>query len=260
MICTPDVRDIIDPIPLSTPISIASANGATIQATQVGTPFFSTGLPIYLVPASAVKLISIGVLTDFGYRIQTNNDKSMTIIDSTNRIICTCPIQPNKVWLFPSNLMQPLGTLPRKDISGNGNLSVGLPLQIPINPIHFTKEMILRATLTRQLHEFLCHPSDDALKLILNQRLVAQYSHLTSADVDLMVQFFGSCMSCQIGKAHYHDLHSISTSSPSSSIGQRVFFDLQLLPMEVIHRPSYLLMTTVDSLPFLDRNTRITMM
>ena len=236
MICTPDVGDIINPVPLSNPLSIGSANGAILLATHVGTSFFYN-LPIYLVPSAAVKLVSIGVLTEFGFHLHTNKDKSLSIFNSINRTICTCPLQPNKVWFFPNHLMRPTVTLPTSDFSGNKNLSpavstpplVGLPLQLPINPIHFTKEMISRATQARQMHEFLCHPHDSALKSILNQGLMARYSHLTPADVDLMAEFFGSCLSCRIGKARYHDLHSQSTSSPSTKIGQRIFFDLQLL-------------------------------
>ena len=162
----------------------------------------------------------------------------MTILDDNNNIVCTCPLQLNKVWLFPTVLMTPPATLLGKDISRNEDFPptnsnpplLGLPFHLPTNPIHFTKEMILRATQARELHEFLCHPSDSAMKLILNQGTIAQFSHLTAADVNLMTQFYGSCLSCQIGKAHYHDLHVTSTTSPSTFIGQRVFFDLQLLP------------------------------
>jgi hypothetical protein len=34
-----------------------------------------------------------------------------------------------------------------------------------------------------------------------------------------MQSFFGSCVSCGVGKMHYQDLHSDSTSSPSAAIG-----------------------------------------
>jgi len=107
--------------------------------------------------------------------------------------------------------------------------AVLLPFHQPLNPVHFTKEMILRATQARQLHEFLCHPNDTALKSALDQGTFGQYSHLTSADVDLMTQFFGSCTSCRTGKFHYTDLHVSSTTTPSTIVGQQVFFDLQLL-------------------------------
>jgi hypothetical protein len=65
---------------------------------------------------------------------------------------------------------------------------------------------------------------------VLNQGTFAQYSPLVSADVDLMQSFFGSCVSCGLGKMHYQDLHSDSTSSPSAAIGDRVFFDPYPLP------------------------------
>ena len=122
-----DPRDIINPTLLSTPIAISGANGTIFHATHVGTSYFSSDLPIYLIPASSVKLISIGVLTEFGFRLHTNNNKSMTIIDSANHVVCTCPLEPNKVWLFPSILMTPLVTLRQKDILGNAYL-------VPSNP------------------------------------------------------------------------------------------------------------------------------
>ena len=63
MHCTPDSQDIINPTPLRSPLPIGSANGATIHATHVGFSHFHPRMPIYLVPQSAVKLVSIGVLT-----------------------------------------------------------------------------------------------------------------------------------------------------------------------------------------------------
>jgi hypothetical protein len=89
-------------------------------------------------------------------------------------------------------------------------------LVAPANPSFFTKEQV--------------HRNDEALKTVLNQGTFAQYSPLVSADVDLTQSFFGSCVSCGVGKMHYQDLHSDSTSSPSAAIGDRVFFDPYPLP------------------------------
>jgi hypothetical protein len=87
-------------------------------------------------------------------------------------------------------------------------------LVAPANPSFFTKEQVHRAVLCRQLHEFLGHPNDEALKIVLNQGTFSQYSPLVSTDFDFMQSFFGSCVSCGVGKLHYQDLHSDSTSSP----------------------------------------------
>ena len=107
-------------------------------------------------------------------------------------------------------------------ISGTSNPTV-LPFSIPREDRHFTKEEVKRATQARQLHHFLCHPNDEALKSTLDHGSLSHQIHLTSQDIDLMTKFFGSCMACTIGKLHYRDL------PPSTSIGQCVFFDFQLL-------------------------------
>jgi hypothetical protein len=225
--CTWDPADIVRPLPLPSPIPIGSANGEVLHATHVGASHFSPDLPIHLVPRSAVKLLSLGALTRQGYSHSTGPDHSLAILDSTGRLLCNCPIQPNNIWLFPEKFMS------GAKISHNDSFSAraaALPFQVPLHPQHFTKEMIKRATQARDLHHFLCHPSDDALKATLDQGLFSQHSALTGADVDLMARFYGSCIACTIGKLHYQDLHVTSTSSPSTRIGQRVFFDLQLLP------------------------------
>ena len=89
---------------------------------------------------------------------------------------------------------------------------VGLPFQVPLNPKHLTKEEIGRATETLRVHHFLCHPSDDALKLTLDQGLLSRHSNLTGADVDLMTKFFASCLAYTAGKLHCKDLHATSNT------------------------------------------------
>jgi len=95
--------------------------------------------------------------------------------------------------------------------------------------VHFTKEEVKRATLARELHHFLGHPHDRALKLTLDQGHLTHHTHLTSHDVDLMTDFYGSCIACTVGKMHNADLHITSFSPPSTSVGECVFFDLQQL-------------------------------
>ena len=45
-------------------------------------------------------------------------------------------------------------------------------LVAPANQSFFTKEQVHRAVLCRQLHEFLGHPNDEALKTVLNPHAV----------------------------------------------------------------------------------------
>jgi hypothetical protein len=83
--------------------------------------------------------------------------------------------------------------------------------------------------LARELHHFLGHPHDRALKLTLDQGHLIHYTHLTSHDIDLMTDFYGSCIVCSVGKMHNADLQVTSFSPPSTSVGECVFFDLQQL-------------------------------
>jgi hypothetical protein len=103
------------------------------------------------------------------------------------------------------------------------------PFRIPLDARHFTKEEVKRATLARQLHHFLGQPNDQFLKSTLDRGLLSHHTHLTSYDIDLMIEFFGSCIACTIGKIHNSDFHVTSLSPTSTLIGQCVFFDLQLL-------------------------------
>ena len=58
---------------------------------------------------------------------------------------------------------------------------------------------------------------------------LSHHTHLTSQDIDLMTNFYGSCMACTAGKLHNADLHATSLSPPSISVGQRLFFEFQFL-------------------------------
>jgi len=223
------LADLHLPIKLPAPIPITSADGATIHATHVGTSCLGT--LIHFVPKSAVKLVSLGSLTASGYMVHTRQDRSIVITKPDGNILCSCPIQPNNTWIFPSQLMtrnlSPTTAVPT-GISGTPGATV-LPFRIPHEPRHFTKEEVKRATQARDLHCFLGHPHDQALKSTLDQGHLSHHTHLTSQDIDLMTNFFGSCTACTIGKLHNTDLHTTSLSPPSTSVGQRIYFDFQLL-------------------------------
>ena len=122
----------------------------------------------------------------------SNPDETLTILDPERSHFCTCPMMSNNTWTLPVHLLPPVTVNKDQHYSPAGTLvTTGkqlLPFRLPLNPAHFNREMVLRATQTRQLHEFLCHPSDRALKSTLNQGTFAQYSHLTPSDVDLMAR------------------------------------------------------------------------
>jgi len=240
------INDLIDPIQLPTPIPITGADGAVIHATHVGSTCLGT--LIHFVPKSAVKLVSLGSLTASGYMVSTMKDRSIAITTPTGTALCTCPIQPNNTWIFPSHLIIRNFSPPTAVPTG---ISVTLgtnafPFRIPLDGRHFTKEEVKRATLARQLHHFLGHPNDQFLKSTLDRGLLSHHTHLTSHDIDLMTEFFGSCIACTIGKIHNSDLHVTSLSPPSTKIGQCVFFDLQLLTTPSIGGNTQALVATDD--------------
>ena len=152
-------------------------------------------------------------------------DRSIIITTPTGSTLCTCPIQPNNTWIFPSHLLIRTFSPPTAVSTG----PTAFPFNVPLDGRHFTKEEVKRATLARQLHHFLGHPNDQFLKSTLDRGLLSHHTHLTGHDIDLMTEFFGSCKDCTIGKIHNSDLHVTSLSPPSTKIGQCVFFDLQLL-------------------------------
>ncbi len=72
-----------------------------------------------------------------------------------------------------------------------------------------------------------------------------------------MTNFFGSCTACTIGKLHNADLHTTSLSPPSTTVGQCIFFDFQLLITPSVgdntqHTPSSPSTTAPVSCPFSD--------
>jgi hypothetical protein len=83
------LTDLLQPIELSTPIPITSADGTTIHATHVGTSCLGT--LIHYVPKSAVKLVSLGSLTASGYMVHTQKDRPIVITKPTGTILCPCP-------------------------------------------------------------------------------------------------------------------------------------------------------------------------
>jgi hypothetical protein len=97
------LADLLQPTKLPTPIPITSADGTTIHAIHVGTSCLGT--PIYFVPKSAVKLVSLGSLTASGYMVHTKEDRSVVIAKPDGTILCSCPVQPNNTWIFPRQLM-----------------------------------------------------------------------------------------------------------------------------------------------------------
>jgi len=165
---TNNINDIIQPVPLPTPIPITGADGAIIYATHVGSS--SLGTLIHHVPQSAVKLVSLGSLTASGYMVHTSRDRSIVITTPTGAALCSCPIQSNNTWIFPGALMSapeknPPPTAVTNGFSGASGAIV-LPFNIPRESRHFSKEEVKRATEARQLHHFLSHPNDQALKAI----------------------------------------------------------------------------------------------
>ena len=114
---TNTLKDLLQPIELPTQIPITSADGTTIHATHVGTSCLGT--LIHYVPRSTVKLISLGSLTAFGYNVQTEEDRSITITDLRGITICSCPIQSNNTWIFPNRLLTSVPTPKTVVTTGN---------------------------------------------------------------------------------------------------------------------------------------------
>ena len=104
---TNSIKDLHRPRKLPTPIPITGVNGAVIYATHVGSCRFDPRLRIYLVPHSAVKLLSLGALSSLGYSYASGSDRCLTITTPFGRSLCHCPIQPNNTWIFPSSLISP---------------------------------------------------------------------------------------------------------------------------------------------------------
>ena len=90
---------------LTHPIPITGADGTIIYVTHVGSTHFDTNHAVYFVPRSAVKLVSLGALTESGYSVRTDQDRSFVITRPTGITLCSCPIQSNNTWIFQSHHM-----------------------------------------------------------------------------------------------------------------------------------------------------------
>jgi len=65
--CTFDILDLVNPVLLPESLPIGSANGGIIYATHCGQSHLSPLIPVHFLPASKVKLISLGDLTRKGF-------------------------------------------------------------------------------------------------------------------------------------------------------------------------------------------------
>ena len=128
------------------------ANGDLIYATHVGVSYFDPRHDVYFVPQSAVKLVSLGALSVLGYMVHTDKDRPIVITAASGSILCSCPIQPNNTWIFPSFLMTgktspttAVTTIVPTGISGTSGATVLHDQR------HFTKGEVKRATDARHL-------------------------------------------------------------------------------------------------------------
>jgi hypothetical protein len=76
---TDNIKDLHRPQKLPAPIPITGANDANIYATHVGSARFDHRLQVYFVPLSAVKLLSLGALSNLGYSYASESDRCLTI-------------------------------------------------------------------------------------------------------------------------------------------------------------------------------------
>jgi hypothetical protein len=100
--CTNAISDIHQLTQLLDPIPIKGADGTIIFATHVGSSYFDPRHQVYFVPPSAVKLVSLGVLSTLGYTVHTDKTRSIIVADPKGTTLCSCPIQSNNTWIFPS--------------------------------------------------------------------------------------------------------------------------------------------------------------
>ena len=78
--CTYDINDIIQPVQLLAPIPITSASGQALFATHVGQSFIAPALPLYLVPDSTAKLLSLGIFIKHKFSYFSNPDETLTSV------------------------------------------------------------------------------------------------------------------------------------------------------------------------------------
>jgi len=76
--CTFDLLDLVHPVLLPEPLPIGSANGGIIYATHRGQSHLSPLIPVHYLPASKVKLISLGDRTRKGFTYSIGPDRAMT--------------------------------------------------------------------------------------------------------------------------------------------------------------------------------------
>jgi len=84
--------DLLQPSRLLAPIPIKGADGTIIFVTHVESSHLDPRHPVYFVPRSDVKLVSLGVLTALGYTVHTDKTRSIVVADLTGTILCSCPI------------------------------------------------------------------------------------------------------------------------------------------------------------------------
>ena len=106
--CTYDINDIIQPVQLFAPIPITSASGQALFATHVGQSFIAPALPLYLVPDSTAKLLSLGIFIKHKFSYFSNPDETLTILDPERSHFCTCPMMSNNTWTLPVHLLPPV--------------------------------------------------------------------------------------------------------------------------------------------------------
>ena len=211
-------EDLSNPRELKLPIRMDSSSGHSMYATHVGTiKNFLIPIDLYYCPSLAHKLISLGAIVRAGgtYRI-TQPTGNLEIYDSTNNLIDSSPILENNTWLCNLTNSSLTNQINSNTISNN-------------NQLIFTKEMISRATLCKDLHCFLGHPTNNYLKEILKHGFLAMYTILIAKDVDLMQIYFGDCLQCIEAKMHHLHVPDNSISYPETQVGEKVFFDLQQL-------------------------------
>ena len=104
---TDNIKDLHRHKKLPAPIPITCGNGVIIYATHVGSARFDHRHQVYFVPLSAVKLLSLGILSKLGYSYASGSDRCLTITTPFGRSLYHCPIQQNNIWIFPSSLISP---------------------------------------------------------------------------------------------------------------------------------------------------------
>ena len=205
-----------NPIPLINPIHMNSSTGHTMIATHKGTlKGFPFPLRIYYCKEAVHQLISLGDLVRCGGSFCISQPSGSMLILHGDVILETSPLHLNNTWRCML-------------LSSNNMCCSNIPLP-------FSKEMIIRATLCRQLHQFLSHPCKAIMKQTISHSILGKFSSLVPNDVDLMYSYFGDCSDCLEGKLHNLSVAEHSNSFPETNIGDKIYFDLQPLSSKSIH-------------------------